>query len=95
VKKTRKPDHGKKMTAKVLSVKGVCNAGHEIGDKFPLSCRYPGQLCGYFFHDIFPSISVIQHGGAFPWWSEDQRTFEYHCPDQANQVSLLIEVLED
>lgn len=93
--KNRIPDFGKRMMAHVLNVKGTCNAGHETGDKFPLSCRYPGALCGYFFHQIFPTISVIQHGGSFPWWSERQTKFEYHCPDSANQVSLVIEVLED
>ncbi|BEQ16910.1 TIGR04076 family protein [Desulfoferula mesophila] len=83
------------MKAKVVAVKGVCNAGHEVGDTFPLSCRYPGPLCGYFFHDLFPRISVLQHGGCYPWWREGQTEFEYHCPDRVNQVSLVIEVQEE
>ena len=95
MRQARKPDVGNKMIARIIGIKGICSAGHEIGDTFPLSCRYPGQLCGYFFHDIFPNISVIQHGGGYPWWQEGQRTFEYYCPDHVNQVSLVVEVQED
>ncbi|MBU0513191.1 MAG: TIGR04076 family protein [Proteobacteria bacterium] len=83
------------MLATIVAVKGTCNAGHESGDRFTLSCRYPGELCGYFFHDIFPNLSVIQHGGAYPWWTEGQNKFEYHCPDRHNQVTLLVEVLAE
>lgn len=93
MREPRRPDIGKKLMARIVGVKGNCNAGHEVGDQFPISCRYPGQLCGYFFHDIFPNISLIQHGGSFPWWSEGQRKFKYLCPDHKNQVSLVIEVV--
>ena len=91
----RSPDIGRKMIARVVGVKGNCNAGHQVGDQFPISCRYPGVLCGYFFHDIFPNICVMQTGGSFPWWSKGQTSFEYHCSDRVNQVSLVIEVLAE
>ena len=84
----------RKMTATVIDIKGHCNAGHKIGDKFRVSCRYSDGLCGYFYHDIFPALSVIQHGGRYPWWDEGQTVFEYQCPDKKNVLTLKFEVLD-
>jgi len=74
------------FTAEIISIKGHCNAGHQVGDTFNLSCWNPDGLCGFFYHDIFPSISVFQFGGEFPWAKEGALTLE--CPDRHNLVTL-------
>jgi uncharacterized repeat protein (TIGR04076 family) len=44
------PGIGYKVVAKVLSVKGTCWAGHEVGESIELSCHNPAGLCGFFWH---------------------------------------------
>ena len=74
--------------AEVLDVKGDCHAGHKKGDALTLSCYDSGGLCGFFYHDIFPNLSVMQFGGKYPWASADELVVE--CPDRGNAVTLKI-----
>lgn len=76
------------FTAEVTEVKGECSAGHRKGDSFKISCYDSGGLCGFFYHDIFPSLSVMQYGGKYPWASEDELTLE--CPDRYNAVTIVV-----
>jgi uncharacterized repeat protein (TIGR04076 family) len=82
------PPDVKPMAAEVLNVKGECSAGHKKGDRFRISCYESGGLCGFFYHDIFPSLSVMQYGGKYPWASADELTLE--CPDRYNAVTLKV-----
>ena len=82
------PEIGHKVVGKVLSVKGTCSAGHKVGDEFNLSFYTPDGLCGGFYHDIFPSINVMQFGGKYPWSPQDELVLE--CPDRDNAVTLKI-----
>ena len=83
------PGIGKKVIATITSVKGKCSAGHKEGDTFEISCHNPGGLCGFFYHDIFPSLSTFQFGGNLPWWEGD--TIQLQCPDSYNLVTLKLE----
>ena len=85
------PGIGKKVVATITSLNGECSAGHEVGDTFTISCHNPAGLCGFFYHDIFPSLSAFQFGGALPWWEGD--TIELKCPDN-NIVTLKLERFE-
>lgn len=76
------------LNAEVISVKGECSAGHKAGDTCRISCWDTGGLCGFFYHDIFPSLSVMQFGGSYPWSDADELTLE--CPDRENAVTLRI-----
>lgn len=83
------PNIGYKMTATVMKVKGDCSAGHKAGEVFQISCFDSGGLCGFFYHDVFPSLQTFQFGGSLPWWEGDIITLE--CPDKGNQVILQVE----
>ena len=83
------PKIGKKVMATVVGVKGKCNAGHQVGENFEISCHDPGGLCGFFYHTIFPSLSTFQFGGSYPWWQGDM--IELRCPDSYNLVTLRLE----
>ncbi len=83
------PGIGKRVVATVTGVKGECSAGHVVGESFEMSCHDPGGLCGFFYHDIFPSLSTFQFGGNMPWWQGD--VIELECPDPHNRVSLRLE----
>ena len=76
------------LKAEVVEVRGECSAGHRKGDSIRLGCYDSGGLCGFFYHDIFPTLSVMQFGGKYPWASEDELVVE--CPDRQNAVVLKI-----
>ena len=80
------PGIGDIVTAKVLSVKGTCNAGHKEGDEFEISCHNPAGLCGFFYHNAFPKLQAFQFGAQLPWW-KDNKT-EIFCPDLRNMVTI-------
>ncbi len=79
---------GNKVVATVKSVKGNCSWGHEAGDTFEISCHDTAGLCGFFYHDIYPYIAMLQFGGGFPatWGNPDVMTVE--CMDRTNLVTL-------
>jgi uncharacterized repeat protein (TIGR04076 family) len=80
---------GIKFTATITGLKGSCHANHKVGQQFALNCYDSGGLCGFFYHDIFPYLTVMQFGGQYPWWGKD--TIDVECPDRYNVVSLKIE----
>jgi uncharacterized repeat protein (TIGR04076 family) len=82
------PEGIKPLSAEIASVKGSCGAGHNAGDKFKISCWDTGGLCGFFYHDIFPNLNVMQFGGKYPWGSADEMVLE--CPDRENLVKIRI-----
>jgi len=85
-KMAKDPKIGFKVVGTITGVKGTCNAGHVVGETFEISCHNPAGLCGFFYHDMFPTLSTFQFGGAMPWWQGD--TIEVQCPDSANLVTL-------
>jgi uncharacterized repeat protein (TIGR04076 family) len=80
------PEGIKSLDAEIIGVKGDCSAGHKVGDKFQIGCWDTGGLCGFFYHDLFPTLSVMQFGGNYPWGSADEVTWE--CPDRDNAVTI-------
>jgi uncharacterized repeat protein (TIGR04076 family) len=76
------------MLAKVTEAKGTCAAGHRKGDLIELDCTNPGGLCGYFYHQIFPSLQTLEGGGKMPWWEGEG--FTAVCPDPVSTVVLEI-----
>jgi len=82
------PEGMKHLHAEVISVKGECSAGHKVGDQLKIGCWDTGGLCGFFYHDIFPTLNVMQFGGQYPWGSADELTLE--CPDRENVVTLRV-----
>jgi uncharacterized repeat protein (TIGR04076 family) len=83
------PGRGKKVVATITGVKGECAAGLREADSFEISCHNPAALCGFFYHDIFPSLCTFQFGGNLPWWESD--TIFLQCPDSKNLVTLKLE----
>lgn len=85
----KKPKIGYKVIGTIKSVKGFCNAGHNEGDQIELSGHETGGLCGFFYHDIFPYIIMLQFGGSFPeTWDSDPDVVELECMDRFNAVKI-------
>ncbi len=79
---------GYKVKATVKSVKGDCSWGHEAGDTFYINCHDAAGLCGFFYHDIFPYIAMLQFGGGFPKEWGDPDVVNVECMDRSNLVTL-------
>ena len=80
---------GYRVVGTVTSLKGTCSAGHKVGDKFELSGHSSGGLCGFFYHDIFPNIIMLQFGGRLPpEWEENPEVLKLECPDRLNILKM-------
>jgi len=79
-------EFGYKVTGTITNKKGVCGFGHKVGEKFELSGRNTGGLCGYLYHNVFPFIIMLQCGGKWP--EEKGELPEFECPDIANAVRI-------
>ena len=73
------------VTAKIISQKGQCSAGHKVGDVFTIGDTVPTGMCSWAFYTLFPFISALQAGGSFPW-EKDKDTAVVACPDADNPV---------
>jgi uncharacterized repeat protein (TIGR04076 family) len=79
---------GYQVVGTIKSIKGHCNAGHKVGQQIELDGHKTGGMCGFFYHDIFPYIIMLQFGGGFPveWGGPD--VVELECMDRANAVKI-------
>lgn len=80
------PEGFAKFQVEVVATKGECQAGHLKGQVMELSCWDAGGMCGFFYHDIFPTVQTLQFGGTIPWAPDGKITLE--CPDRFNAVTI-------
>jgi uncharacterized repeat protein (TIGR04076 family) len=86
---------GHRITGTIKEVKGVCSAGHKVGDRFELSGYTSGGLCGFFYHDIFPYIIMLQFGGGFPAEYGSPDVIEMECVDRVNAVKIELKRIKE
>ena len=79
------PGFGKKIKAEVIGLGRECNVGHKVGDRFDVSCHDTGGMCGFLYHAIFPTLSVMQFEGTYPWGTEEAIV---NCPDSYNLLTI-------
>ena len=75
---------GNRIECTITEIKGNCGWGHKVGDKFDVSSHDTAGMCGFFYHDVFPRIMMLQFGGSMPWGQPDVMRVE--CPDRRNCV---------
>jgi uncharacterized repeat protein (TIGR04076 family) len=82
------PQVGNRVWALIKNVKGNCSMDHKVGDEFEISAHNTAGLCGFFYHDLFPYIVMLQFGGGFPpeWGGGDAVQLE--CMDRYNAVTI-------
>ena len=73
------------VAVKVISQKGVCPAGHKVGEEWVLSQNSPEGLCLSALNSIYTSFRVLMFGGSMPWQT-DPDVVEEICPDIKNPV---------
>ena len=82
------PQVGNRIWALIRNVKGTCSMGHKVGDEFEISAHNTAGLCGFFYHDLFPYIVMLQFDGGFPpeWGGGD--VVQLECMDRYNAVTI-------
>ena len=81
-----RPQVGHRVMATIKEVKGNCSWGHRVGDSFEISAYDTAGLCGFFYHDIFPYVVMLQFGGNYPWG--DTTVVNLECMDRHNAVRI-------
>ena len=80
------PQIGNKVTAKIIGMEGQCTIGMKEGEEYELSIHHCGDFCGYFYHNIFNWINMLQFGGTFP--KGDPDIMEWTCPNGNNHLKV-------
>ena len=88
------PKIGTKVVAKVIETKGNCTIGMKKGDEFELSVHKCGEFCGFFYHNIFGMINMLQFVGAFHI-AKDPDVQVWECPNPINRVKVEIRRIKD
>ena len=68
-----------RIIARVISQKGTCDAGHEVGDEFEIGQTTPDGMCSWAFYTIFPFAEPLEFG-----------EWKYHvkCPNCAETIEV-------
>ena len=74
-----------KVSIKVVSQKGSCEAGHKVGDQWIVGDKTPEGLCAFAFNALMPAITPLMYGAAYPWEKDPDKT-TVACPDGQNPV---------
>lgn len=83
-----RPRVGRRVVGTIKAVKGNCSWGHKAGDTFEISAHDTAGVCGFFYHDIFPWVVMLQFGGGFPeTWGGPEKV-EVECMDRWNAVKI-------
>jgi uncharacterized repeat protein (TIGR04076 family) len=69
----------------VVSQKGVCGAGHKVGDKWIIGSVTPTGFCAAAYHVLYPDLRVYRFGGILPW-TQDPDICQLACADNENPV---------
>jgi uncharacterized repeat protein (TIGR04076 family) len=77
------------FVATVESMKQTCSAGHKVGDTFQINKRKTGGICGWCYHDLFPTLMTLSMDGRIPW-NPNPNEFKYICPDRSVEVAFKI-----
>ena len=91
------PGKGYRVVATITGLEGEeCPAGHKVGDTMELSGHNTGGMCGFFYHDIFPYILMLQFGGSFPEnWTQNPDVVELECMDRWNAVKIELKRIKE
>ena len=74
-----------KVNIRVISQKGACEAGHRVGDEWPVGEKTPEGLCIFALGSLLPFITPLMFGASFPW-EKDPDVTTVACPDAENPV---------
>jgi uncharacterized repeat protein (TIGR04076 family) len=73
------------VKVRVVFVKGICNAGHEVGQEWIVRRHTPKGMCVNAFGTIFHSLYLLLRGGKLETVA-GSGVLMSACPDAWNQV---------
>ena len=74
------------VTAKVISQKGTCGLGHQLGDEIIFTeDGVKGKICIHALYSFLPKVFAMMYDSQFPWL-EDPDVSTSACPDAYNPV---------
>jgi len=74
------------ITAKVISQKGHCDAGHKVGDEVVFKeDGVEGRICIHALYSILPKVFAMMFDSQFPWL-KDPNVSTSACPDAYNPL---------
>ena len=73
------------VLVKVISQKGICHAGLNVGDEFVIGLKTPANFCTWALCTLFPAAEMLRFGGSYPWAKEPDKA-TVACPDDENPV---------
>jgi len=73
------------VKVRIVFVKGICNAGHKVGQEWIVRRHTPHGLCVNAFHSIFHSLYFLLRGGKLETVA-GSGVIRSACPDAWNQV---------
>ena len=74
------------VTAKVISQKGSCGIGHEVGDEIVFTEEgVNGKICIHALYSFLPKVFAMMFDSQFPWL-DDPDVSTSACPDAYNPV---------
>ena len=83
------------VTAKVISVKGTCGAGHKVGDIITFTEKgVEGKICIHALYSMLPAVFAMMFEARFPWLENPEKK-THPCTDAANPVVFEIERIRE
>lgn len=89
-----------KVNVKVISQKGTCEAGHQVGDEIIFNWdthKIEGTICLHALYSMLPKIYALAHGAdvAFAVAEDGSRVARHACPDGCNPVIFELKKISD
>jgi uncharacterized repeat protein (TIGR04076 family) len=74
------------VKAKVISQKGTCGLGHEVGDTVTFTeSGVDGKICIHALYSMLPAVFAMMYESKFTWL-KDPDTKTHACPDAYNPL---------
>lgn len=89
-------DGGCRVEVKVISQKGTCHFGHQVGDSVVFDGEtIQGRICLSALYSLLPKVFAMRYGADFPWLKENKDIATHACPDASNPVVFEIRRIRD
>ena len=80
-------DGGYRVEVEVLSQKGTCHFGHQVGDVILFDGEtIQGRICISALYSFMPKVFAMRYGAEFPWLKDNKDVSTHACPDAFNPV---------
>ena len=90
-----------RVVMKIISVKGTCEAKHQVGQEFDLSgdftvgmSGHPKTICTSLLYAIYPNYCVLRFGGSLPW-EQNPDVAHVACLDPENPVVIQLKRIRE